>query len=196
MEEAKIKGIEINWMLAWDNDPSIRVWVEEIPRDIILTPHRVNPTRVLWYGTKAGIARFYADTTLENSLESKQEDGFGGSHFHIMTPQGEHVLKGPWSSRPGVMNALHPDAIYNPCVDISLTDSESTFDRGYTYMASNMTAEVLAPALQEVFGLTLYQAVFYDELVFTLDKNDCGLASEEWKSKRIIDNSHKWSKKI
>jgi len=43
-----------------------------------------------------------------------QQDGFNGRHYEIETVDGEQVtLKGPWSSRAGIMNK----AGYGPCLD-------------------------------------------------------------------------------
>jgi hypothetical protein len=196
MKQVRILGMEINWMLGWANPPRIHVWVDEIPGGLIMTPHRSSSKNVLWYGEKKGIVRFFSDTTLENSLESKQEDGFAGRHFTIKTPNGEHILKGPWSSRASVMNAHHPTAIENPCTEIALTDKESVFEKGFTYFGSNITIDLLTPALVSFFDLTLYQEKKHGEMVFTLNKDDCGLSKKEMKAQTSSHKPYKWKEKI
>ena len=75
----------------------------------------------IWYAEKDGIAMHFCWHGPENA------HGFGGRHFNIHTAAGEEViLKGPWSTRAGVVNAEG----LGPCVDVSLTDDPGAFHAG------------------------------------------------------------------
>ena len=128
------------------------------------------------------------------SLKSKQQDGYAGRHFTIMTENGEHVLKGPWSSRSGVMNSEHPLAIANPCTEIGLTDKEKTFEKGFTYYSSATTVELLNTILTKVFNFELNQTVIRGDIRFKLDKSLCNIPNhKKWK---ITDKPHIWKERL
>jgi hypothetical protein len=62
----------------------------------------------LWYAEHepTGYVQFFA-------WDGGQQNGFNGRHYDIETVDGEEVtLKGPWSSRAGVMNL----AGFGPCM--------------------------------------------------------------------------------
>jgi len=68
----------------------------------------------LWYGEheETGVVSFFA-------WDGGEQDGYGGRHYEIETVDGEEVtLKGPWSSRAGVMN----NAGYGPCMKTIFRD--------------------------------------------------------------------------
>jgi len=77
----------------------------------------------LWYAeSDDGFVSYFA-------WSGGQQDGYSGRHFDITTVEGEEVtLKGPWSSRAGVMNK----AGYGPCMDVVYNSTNSgaiTVDR-------------------------------------------------------------------
>jgi len=70
----------------------------------------------LWYAeSDDGFVSYFA-------WSGGQQDGYGGRHFDITTVDGEEVtLKGPWSSRAGVMNK----AGYGPVMDVRFNSTGS-----------------------------------------------------------------------
>ena len=112
---------------------TIKVLVDEFPEA------RFTRKGDLWFGEKDGYVQFYGWTGPGN------EGGFGGRHFPITMEDGNGVvLKGPWSSRPGEMNA----AGFTPCVDVSITDDPVKWEQQFFY-DGNVTVEWLQAALDE-----------------------------------------------
>lgn len=70
----------------------------------------------LYFAESGGYVHFYAHNP-------RNESGYGGSKFKLTLTDGSVVeLKGPWSSRPGVMNA----AGFKPCISVVLIDASGT----------------------------------------------------------------------
>ena len=189
-----VRGIRIDWMLGWMNRPQIYLWVDSYPKNITLFPERRSPIQVLWYGEDNHKVSFYADTTLPDSLESKQEDGFGGRHIKIWTEDVVHTLKGPWSSRSSVMNRYHPHAIDLPCIEVALTEDEKVFEKGHTYFGSAVTVDFANQALKESFDIQLRKD---KEEAFYLDKTLCGKDENAYKqTAEFWTDRYEWRKRF
>jgi len=103
-----------------------------VPRIPELSEFRFEQRHGIWYAEKNGIAEHFYWHGPEN------EHGFGGQHFNIRTTTGEEIiLRGPWSTRAGVVNAEG----FGPCVDVSLTDDPDVFSRRYTFTAGSITLD-------------------------------------------------------
>jgi len=106
----KILGIDIDWMLGYGNDPRIMVKVDKLPDlNNLIYEQKGN---LYFSHTIDGYVNFYAVNAL-------RETGYGGRSFTLNMANGTtKVLKGPWSSRAGVMN----NAGFEPCVDVSYVE--------------------------------------------------------------------------
>jgi hypothetical protein len=90
------------------NDPRLHLEADDIPT-IDELEYEGSVDEGLWYAeSDDGFVSYFA-------WDGGQQDGYGGRHYDITTVDGEEVtLKGPWSSRAGVMNK----AGYGPCMDV------------------------------------------------------------------------------
>jgi len=105
----KILGAKVDPMEKYANDPYLLVLLDEKglkDHDPSKQVHEVFQRedghtlyRAVW---EDGYVHFLAHNP-------KNQNGYGGSTFAVMTKQGLVALKGPWSSRPGVMNAAFGD---------------------------------------------------------------------------------------
>jgi hypothetical protein len=121
------------------SDTRLEVLVPRIPD---LDEFRFEQRHGTWYAEKNGVATHYYWRGPENG------HGFGGQHIDIRTTADEKVtLKGPWSTRAGVVNAEG----FGPCVDVSLTDNPEVFARGYTFTAGSITLD-LAEVICQIIG--------------------------------------------
>jgi hypothetical protein len=104
----EIEDVEIDWKEEYANDPKLILYVDELP-DRSEIQYEGSKEEGIWYGEhESGYVSFFA-------WSGGQQDGFGGRHYEIETVDGEEVtLKGPWSSRAGVMNQRG----YGPCLDV------------------------------------------------------------------------------
>jgi hypothetical protein len=126
-----IKG-GVKWMEGWGNRPTIAIAVDKLPDRSAL---RYEQRGSLYYAELEGLVSFFS--------YSRPDDGFGGRHFDIvMTDGSKKKLIGPWSSRAGAMNSVG----FGPCVDVSICEGESNFDRRSFYDGA-VTLEVLRQGL-------------------------------------------------
>lgn len=104
------------------NDPRLHLDADDIPTRDELQYHG-SKEEGLWYAeSDDGFASYFA-------WDGGQQDGYGGRHFDITTVDGEEItLKGPWSSRAGVVNKRG----YGPVMDVRFNSTGSgaiTVDR-------------------------------------------------------------------
>ena len=86
----------VNWYEGYANDPVLQIVVDKIPNS---EEFRYERKDGLWFAEKSGYVRFFSWHGPGN------EEGYGNRCFHIKTKDEEEViLRGPWSSRSGVMN--------------------------------------------------------------------------------------------
>lgn len=117
------------------NDPRLILYVDEIP-DTSDLKFEGSEEQGLWYAEhESGYVQFFA-------WDGGQQDGYNGRHYDIETVDGEEVtLKGPWSSRAGVMNKYgfgpclealyrtHPDQLGGRSGAITLEAAEEAIDQ-------------------------------------------------------------------
>lgn len=145
----KLLNLRVQWMKGYANNPGLELLVDEYPTDLVYKSHQG-----LWFAEKDGYVRFYSWTGPGN------ESGFGGRCVNIQTAEGPVTLKGPWSSRSGVMNAYFPH-----CLEVATTADPKTFERGYTFLGGAVTIEWLMPHLAQ-YGLDLYKETRHGELYY------------------------------
>lgn len=104
----EIWDAEIDWREDFGNPARLINYVNKVPNhtDVTFTG---NTETGLWYGeNEDGYASWFA-------WDGGQQDGYGGRHYELEMEDGStQVLKGPWSSRAGVMNK----AGFGPCMDV------------------------------------------------------------------------------
>ena len=106
----EVKGIDVDWMEGWGNSPRIMLRGPcedyKITRDWfeagIWKQYPIEDSS-LWILTHPnGFVKYMA-----HSGKDINEDGFGGTFFHIHLEGGvQKVLKGPWSSRATCCNIV------------------------------------------------------------------------------------------
>lgn len=139
----RVLDAEVNWREHVANDPVLELHVDEIPdRREMRFEH--NAERGLWYGEHGGFVMFYS------WKGPKNEGGFGGQHYRITTVEGEDViLKGPWSSRAGVMNK----AGFGPCVRARITTDPAIRKSGHTGAVTLRVAKEAVDAVEDASHL-------------------------------------------
>lgn len=137
----EIQNAQIEWHEEFGNDPVLEIEVDEIPA-VEAMRFETNDERSLWFAELDGYVRYYAWTGPKN------EGGFGGREYPITTVEGEEVvLRGPWSSRAGVVNR-----VFEPhCVDVHITTSPKVLQRGYMWMGGSVTLDIAREAAAECY---------------------------------------------
>lgn len=121
----KALAAKIKWWEGWGNDPVLELLIDCFP---LFAPFRFEKRGPIYYAELDSYVRYYA--------YRKPDRGFGGRHFPITMKDGtEIILKGPWSSRPGAVHARG----FGPCVSVSIVDDSDAFERGYTFIAGDVT---------------------------------------------------------
>jgi len=86
----------VEWYEGYANDPRLQIVVDRIPN---AEEFRYEHKGGLWFAEKEGYVRFFSWNGPGN------EEGYCGRCYPIKTIEGEEtILRGPWSSRSGVMN--------------------------------------------------------------------------------------------
>lgn len=134
----KIQEVEINWYEGFANDPIFVLTVDEIPSqdDIVFDTLPHSEGCLYWGQTDDGYVSFL-------SHNFKNDRGYGGAVFKLRTAEGVVEIKGPWSSRSGVMNQYFPT-----CVEVLLKTARSG------RLSGAVTLEVAQLAAQ-MAGVTL-----------------------------------------
>ncbi len=146
----KIINAKVNWNDHYSNDPELVVLVDEIPNrsDIVYNKLEMYGG-ALYYGEKGGYSSYMYHDPLD-------EKGYGGAVMEIEVHKvGKETIRGPWSSRCGVVNR----AGFGPCLDASMTTDPKAFERGFTLMAGAITREVAEEAVNMMDGIVLEKVV-------------------------------------
>lgn len=137
--------------------PMLELLVDRIPvNELVYTTKtvcdRFGRCGTIYYAEHEGYVDFlYHDPN--------DETGFYGGVFTLRVRNDDGTIetreiKGPWSSRSGVMNREG----FGPCVEVLITDDPETFKRGYAYRVGAVTVD-LAQQAAEVCGVTLRRCV-------------------------------------
>lgn len=125
----KLLKARVRWMEGYANDPTLEILVDKMPE---LSDLRYQKKGTLYYAELDGYVNFFH--------YSGPGQGYGGRGFELKMADGStEVLKGPFSSRSGVMNA----AGFGPCLDVSITDNPESFERGYTFYAGSVALSLV-----------------------------------------------------
>lgn len=117
----RILDMGINWNYGLGNDPILCLQVDRIFDRTEFTYGHKNG---LWYGIRESQVSFFSWKGPDN------EGGYYREEFNIQTEAGKTVtLKGPWSSRSGVMNNVFDE----PCIEVMLTVDPVTFANGNAF---------------------------------------------------------------
>ena len=122
----KLLDAKVNWYKEYANNPQFEVLLDRIPTDDKDFRYTLFSNTCSFQGLYVaeyqGFYSFY--------LQDNDFSGFGGRQFPIVMKDGRKVtLKGPWSSRAGVLNKQG----LGPCGEVVFTDSIESFKRGYTF---------------------------------------------------------------
>lgn len=95
---------EINWNLGLGNLPDLVIHTDSNIPDFIYESKEISGG-TLYFAEKDGFVSFLAEN-------SKNRRGFAGRNFSLQMQSGEiRQVKGPWSSRPGVINNFFPHSV-------------------------------------------------------------------------------------
>lgn len=143
----KVLAAKIHKLEGYANPPKLQILVDRLAH---LEEFRFR-AKDLGSGETAYLAELNGQ--VEFFLHNpRRETGFGGSVFHIVMEDGsKRDVKGPWSSRAGVMGPLFGLEL----VTVDATDRREDFDRGYTFRYANVTLEVAQEAMSLLPGWTL-----------------------------------------
>ena len=131
----RIKDATVDWNEGSSLDPTLQVLVDEIPDRSEL---RFQNEDELWVGIDNGYVEYFAYSGDGN------DGGYSGRCFEVTMADGEQVtLKGPWSSRAGIVNKSR----FGPVVDVRITDNPAVLDKGFTFTSGALT---LAAAKQAI----------------------------------------------
>ena len=95
----KLLKADVNWMEKYANDPRLELTVDAlVPHDIFRYQSKEVNGSTLYFASHNDSVSFYCHNPLN-------EHGYGGGLFRLTQIDGREVtIKGPWSSRAGVMN--------------------------------------------------------------------------------------------
>ena len=149
----KILRAKIDWIMSACNDPRLQILVDKIPdrKDLTYTCRRGRGIN-LYFAEKDGYVSFFAWSGHGN------DGGYGGSEWDIKVGRKIVRVKGPWSSRPGVMNQY-----FTQCMEAAMTNDPETYEKGYTFMAGSITIEKAKEALALMQGMALLKVVDDDK---------------------------------
>lgn len=134
----KIVDARVNWYVGFMNDPELSILVHGHPEHKDLRYEQRGP---LYFAECDGYVSFFA-----HSGNPEQQEGYCGDHFRLTMKDGtDKVLKGPWSSRSGVMNA----AGFTPSREVVLFTDDLSYLRNYTGFAAHITEELYLAAVKE-----------------------------------------------
>lgn len=159
--------IGVNWMVGWSNVPGLQILLDQVPDHASLRYQHINN---LWFAEQGGYISFFS--------YDRPGDGYAGRHFPITTVDGEEtVLKGPWSSRSGVMN-LVPE--FPQSLEVSWTVDPLVFTRGYTFYGGAVSRDWLLPQLTRLRPALNLERVerFEGEIYYQISKDQIDLAAD------------------
>ena len=126
----EILDAQVDWKEGVANSPVLEVLVDEIP-SLDEQIFESNESRTLWYSDTNGYVNFFS------GHPERPGKGYSGRVYHLNTPDGEVTLKGPYSSRAGVMNKKG----FGPCVSVHLATDPAVLERGYTFRSAAINLE-------------------------------------------------------
>lgn len=153
---------KMDWNLGYANPPKLKLLVDNYPEDLIY-----EKKGNLYFAHKEGYASFF-------KVDPNDHSGFGGRVFHIKVKEGGEIrevsLRGPWSSRPGVMNRyFHPHV-----VDVSYTNDPKVWERGYTFFGGAVSVPLAMKAIMMIPNAVLMKIVGKDVIEYPITRDTLG----------------------
>jgi len=133
----RILNARVRWMEGYNNDPELEVLADHLPdyKDL-----RYEENNGCYFAERDGYVSFFY-----HSGNPEQQEGYFGRHFHITMKDGtEKTLKGPWSSRSGVMNKMG----FEPSREVAIFTDQASYDRGYIAYAGHITERLFKLAVK------------------------------------------------
>lgn len=129
----RVLNAKVDWMLKWANSPDLYLFVDHIPDEL-----EYEQKGCFYFAEKEGFVNFF--------YYARPDQGYAGRKFHLKMKDGsEKVLIGPWSSNSSSMNA----AGFPLCKEVTITDKQDVWERGYTFYAGAVLLEIAEKALEE-----------------------------------------------
>lgn len=126
---------KIDWNHGFMNEPDIHILVDKEPN-----------YKALRYQENSGNYFAELDGFCDFFHYIQPGEGFGGREFEItLVDETTKVLRGPWSSRAGVMNRL-----FRPCVEVAYVATEAAWNRGYTFTHGAITLELAQKVVKDL----------------------------------------------
>lgn len=123
----------------FDNDPSLMLLVDEMPDGENLVYESLEKgSNTLYFAHYGGLVSFYAHAP-------NDERGYGGASFVLTLDDGSDVkIKGPWSSRSGVMNKhFEPHSL-----EVAITDDPEVWEKGHTFYGAAVAVDIALEAIK------------------------------------------------
>ncbi len=99
----RMTAMKVDLHLQFANRPSVVIKVDEVPsrEELRYVPYFSNGCTLYVAECRGAVDFMFHDPG--------NQEGYGGREFHITLVNGSNVMvKGPWSSRPGVVNQMVP----------------------------------------------------------------------------------------
>ena len=142
----KILDARVRWYDGYANDPVLEILVDEVPNTSSIKHHKIDlGNGVMYIGQKEG----YVHYVFHNP---RDEEGFGGALFNLPMEDGEvEKIKGPWSSRAGVINQLSYHFKEVPqVVDVAIGIQKVPNREWVTHMAGSITKQKAEQAIRKM----------------------------------------------
>jgi len=149
-----ILSAEVNWWEGCLNRPTLTITVDRMPKRNEVSHKCIDDGSAgsIYYGELDGFVSFLLH-------DPGNESGYSGRSFDLrMENNSIRTIKGPWSSRAGVMNRLG----LGPCVNVTIRDSSYP---GSCLFAGAVTLEVAQQAA-EMAGARMVLRDSYGEPVY------------------------------
>lgn len=158
MRKLKIIDAKINWNIGVANQPKLRILVDKIPQMEVMTFKVKEQTYLAQLG---GYVRYFSYRGPGN------DGGFYGTEFKINLHRGEDqvipfTLKGPWSSRAGVVNTVFDEQI----MDVSITDNPDRFEQDRMYYSGAITLDMALQAITLIEGAWLLREQKHGDITY------------------------------
>lgn len=132
----RVLRAKINYNDGYCNNPELQVLVDKIPelKDLdykVIRRKDCGTGMNLYLAEKEGYVNFMAWSGKGN------DNGCCGMEWQIIVNGKPVLVRGPWSSRSGVMNMFFK----TQCMEVAITDNAESFEKGYTFIAGALTVE-------------------------------------------------------
>lgn len=146
-KEKRMKPLacKVKYRFKYANLDDLVILVDEFPQgEYLYNTKDVNNSR-LYFSEQDGSVRFYT-ASLNPDGTPKDDEGFGGREFKLRHMLGhDMIIRGPWSSRSGVMNQH-----FRKSMEVSMTDDPKAYERGYTLYGGKVTVEFAMDSIKLV----------------------------------------------